>query len=200
MKLSELNELDFNNVGTWPLPVKIGSVVILMALILAAVWYFDTQHREVELAAVRATEGELRTKFERDQRKAANLPALKQQLALIEESFGSMLERLPSTSEIPELLVEISQQGLGAGLEFELFKPQGEVPADFYIELPIQIRVIGSYHQFGRFVSGVSALNRIVTTHNVSIKPRGDAGGLLVMEATAKTYRYADDEADGGRK
>jgi type IV pilus assembly protein PilO len=200
MKLSELNELDFNNVGGWPLPVKIGAVVLLMAAILGAVWYFDTQHQETLLASVRAKELELRQKFERDQRKAANLPALRQQLALIEESFGSMLERLPSTAEIPELLVEISQQGLGAGLEFELFKPQGEVPADFYIELPIQLRVIGTYHQFGRFVSGVSALNRIVTMHNVSIKPRGGEDGLLVMEATAKTYRYEDSENDGGGK
>jgi type IV pilus assembly protein PilO len=145
-----------------------------------------------------AKEADLRSKFERDQKKAANLPALKQQLALIEESFGTMLERLPNTSEIPELLVEISQQGLGAGLEFELFKPQGEQPADFYIQLPIQLRVIGNYHQFGRFVSGVSALNRIVTMHNVSITPRGGEGGLLVMEATAKTYRYADEESEGG--
>lgn len=200
MKLSELNELDLNNMGGWPLPIKVGSVVILMGLILAGVWYFDIQHQETALAAVRVKEDELRAKFERDQRKAANLPALKQQLALIEESFGSMLERLPSTSEIPELLVEISQQGLGAGLEFELFKPQGEVPADFYIELPIQIRVIGNYHQFGRFVSGVSSLNRIVTMHNVSIKPRGGENALLVMEVTAKTYRYADEENEGGAK
>jgi len=200
MKLSDLNQLDVNNMGAWPLPIKVGSVVVLMGAILASVWYFDTQHQETALASVRAQEVELRARFERDQRKAANLPALKQQLALIEESFGSMLERLPSTSEIPELLVEISQQGLGAGLEFELFKPQGEVPADFYIELPIQVRVIGTYHQFGRFVSGVSSLNRIVTMHNVSIKPRGGDNGLLVMEATAKTYRYADDEPEGAAK
>jgi type IV pilus assembly protein PilO len=198
VNLSELNELDFNNMGNWPLPAKVGAVVIVMVLIVAAAWYFDISEQETALEAVRAQETDKRAKFERDQRKAANLPALKQQLALIEESFGAMLERLPNNSEIPELLVEISQQGLGAGLEFELFKPQGQQPADFYIELPIQIRVLGTYHQFGRFVSGVSALNRIVTMHNVSITPRGGDSTLLVMEATAKTYRYADEEGEGG--
>jgi type IV pilus assembly protein PilO len=192
VNLSDLNNLDFNNMGSWPLPAKIGSVVIIMGAILAATYYYDTQPQEELYKQAVAKEAELKLKFEKDQKKAANLEPLRQQLAQIDESFGAMLKRLPNTSEIPELLVEISQQGLAAGLEFELFKPAAERPADFYIELPITIRVIGSYHQFGTFVSGVSALTRIVTMGNVSIKPRGGESDLLVMDATAKTYRYSD--------
>jgi len=141
----------------------------------------------------------LRTTFEGKQKKAANLDAYKQQLAEMQESFGAMLRQLPDKTEVAALLVDVSQTGLAAGLEFELFKPTGEVPKDFYAELPIQIQVVGGYHEFGNFISGLAALPRIVTIHNISIAPRSKRGGgvssenPLTLKATAKTYRYLEE-------
>ena len=121
------------------------------------------------------------------------MPALKQQLEDIKETFGDLLKRLPNKTEVAELLVDISQQGLGAGLEFELFQPGNEKPADFYVELPIKIRVVGDYHEFGNFISGISDLPRIVTSHNIKIS---QSGTKLSLETTAKTYRYVDEYED----
>jgi type IV pilus assembly protein PilO len=114
----------------------------------------------------------------------------------MEESFGAMLRQLPNRTEVADLLVDVSQTGLAAGLEFELFQPQPEVPKDFYAELPIKIRVVGTYHEFGEFVSGLAALPRIVTIHDVQIKPYQTNSSELLMEAMARTYRYLD-EAGG---
>lgn len=146
------------------------------------------------LEAAQAQEEKLRGAFELKQRKAANFDAYKAQLAEIEQSFGAMLRQLPGKTEVPSLLVDISQTGLAAGLEEELFRPQGELPRDFYAELPITIRLSGTYHELARFVSDVAALPRIVTIHDISLKtPEKASGGELVMDLTAKTYRYLED-------
>lgn len=196
MNMQELNELDLSNIGDWPLIVKAILILILCGLVGAGWYFLYTEDQYVELERVEKVEQELRQDFEIKQAKAANLDAYRAQLAEMQESFGSMLRQLPNRTEVADLLVDVSQTGLAAGLEFELFQPEGEVPKDFYAELPIKIRVVGDYHEFGEFVSGLAALPRIVTVHNVKVSPRkGDAGDLL-LEATAKTYRYLD-EAGG---
>lgn len=194
MTFDEIKNLDPNNIGNWPGPMKAAVIAVLCLLLLGAGYYFDTQNQIAELEKAEKQEKEKRQTFEGKQRKAANLEPLKQQLEEMKLSFGAMLKQLPNKAEIEGLLVDISQTGLAAGLEFELFQPQKEVPAEFYAEKPIKLRVVGSYHEFGEFVSGVAALPRIVTQHNISIKPQGKDGDFLVMEATAKTYRYLDDE------
>ncbi len=193
MNLSDLNNLNAENIGSWPLPVKIFGALLVFAIIGFLGWQYDIKDLKADLEKRQAQESKLFSSLEKKQRKAANLPALKQQLEDIKETFGDLLKRLPNKTEVAELLVDISQQGLGAGLEFELFKPGSEKPADFYVELPIQIRVVGDYHEFGNFISGVSDLPRIVTSHNIKIKP-GEKGGRMTLETTAKTYRYIDDE------
>lgn len=193
MQWSELQNLDFENVGGWPMPVKVGAIVLLCVLILLAGWQFDTKDQRVVLKKVRDEEPQLKQTLEIKQKKAANLPMLKAQVEEIEQTFGEMLRRLPDRTEVAALLVDISQQGLGAGLEFELFKPGKEKPTGFYVELPIQIRVTGDYHEFGQFISGVSDLPRIVTQHDIKIRPEDDS---LTMETTAKTYRYLDENEE----
>ncbi|WP_457664871.1 type 4a pilus biogenesis protein PilO [Thiolapillus sp.] len=144
------------------------------------------------LAKVEKTEKDLRAELERKQAKAVNLAAYKEQLKEMQESFGVMLRQLPDKNDIAGLLVDVSQTGLAAGLEFELFQPMPEIKRDFYAEKPIKIRVKGDYHEFGEFVSGLAALPLIVTVHDVRIS-RKKEGGQLVMEATAKTYRYLEE-------
>lgn len=192
MKLSELNELDFQDMGNWPLPAKAMAIVILCGLILFAGYWFDTKDQQAEIERLEKKEHKLKQDFKINARKAANLELYKQQMADMQQSFGAMLKQLPSKTEVAELLVDISQTGLASGLEFELFQPTAEVPLEFYAELPIKLRVTGQYHEFGNFVSGVAALPRIVTLHDFSISPGKD--GKLVMEATAKTYRYLDED------
>ena len=194
MNLQELNELDFSNIGDWPAVVKIILILILCGLVGAGWYFLDIETQYEDLARVEKVEQDLRQDFEIKQAKAANLEAYRAQLAEMEESFGAMLRQLPNRTEVADLLVDVSQTGLAAGLEFELFQPQGEVPKDFYAELPIKIRVIGQYHEFGEFVSGLAALPRIVTIHNIQVEPR--KAGELVLHATARTYRYLD-EAGG---
>ncbi|MGE0484690.1 MAG: type 4a pilus biogenesis protein PilO [Gammaproteobacteria bacterium] len=191
MNMKDLNNLSLENLGSWPLPVKIGGALIVFALIGFLGWQYDIKNLRAELENLQRSEQDLRDEFDRKQRQAANLPALKQQLDDIKKTFGDLLKRLPNKTEVAELLVDISQQGLGAGLEFELFKPGNEQPADFYVQLPIQIRVVGTYHEFGRFISGISDLPRIVTSHDIKITPI--KGGRLALETTAKTYRYIDE-------
>lgn len=192
MKLADLNNLTLENIGTWPVPVKAGVAAIVFLLILGFGYWQDVSDQQQRLAEAREQESTLRMTFEARQKKAANLEALKQQQEDIKQTFGDLLRRLPNKTEIAALLVDISQQGLAAGLEFELFRPGAEQPADFYVELPIQIRVTGNYHAFGRFISGVSDLPRIVTNHDIHIAPRG-TDGTLVLETTARTYRYMDE-------
>ena len=194
MNMSDLNNLSVDNIGTWPIPVKIVFALIVSAFILGIGWWKDISKMQEKLETIQTEEQGYRQTLELRQRKAANLAALKQQLKDIEEIFGDLLKRLPNKTEVADLLVDISQQGLGAGLEFELFRPGKEVPADFYVELPIQIRVIGHYHEFGTFISGVADLPRIVTNHNISIKPGPE--GKLILETTAKTYRYMDEQEE----
>ena len=196
MNMQELNELDFSNIGDWPAVIK-AILILILAGAVGTAWYFlDTEDQYKELARVEATEKDLRQDFETKQAKAANLEAYRAQLAEMEESFGAMLRQLPNRTEVADLLVDVSQTGLAAGLEFELFQPQAEVPKDFYAELPIKIRVVGTYHEFGEFVSGLAALPRIVTIHDVQISPRQNKPGELLLEALARTYRYLD-EAGG---
>lgn len=197
MNLDELNELDFSNLGDWPLAVKLILILILCALIGVGGYFLLITDEEDRLVKVQRVEVDLRKEFEEKQDRAANLENFKKQLALMEESFGAMRRQLPDSTEVPDLLVDVSQTGLAAGLEFELFQPQAESPKEFYAELPIKLRVKGSYHEFGEFISGLAALPRIVTIHDVQIRPQGKSAGpssSLVLEATAKTYRYLDEE------
>ncbi len=194
MDLQQLNDLDFSNLGDWPIVVKLVAVLLACSLVVGGWYYFDTQPQLEQLAKAEKNETKLRKTFEKKQKKAANLEAYKQQLAEMRESFGAMLRQLPDKTEVAALLVDVSQTGLAAGLEFELFKPVKERRRDFYAELPIQLKVIGNYHEFGDFISGLAALPRIVTIHNVQIKTRKGGGAKsLQLTATAKTYRYLDE-------
>ncbi len=197
MDLSELNELDLSNIANWPLPARVFVIALVFAGVLAAGYWLDIKDQRTQLEKSERKEVQLRTTFENRARKAANLEAYEQQLAEMRESFGAMLRQLPNKTEVAELLVDISQTGLAAGLEFELFKPQAEVPKEFYAELPISIRVKGDYHEFGEFVSGIAALPRIVTVHDVNITENKEEG-KLTMDILAKTYRYLDEEEEGG--
>jgi type IV pilus assembly protein PilO len=194
MKMSDLNNLTMDNIGTWPIPVKFASVLLLCAAVIGLGYWKLTMPKIEELKGVEAKEVELRTEFEGKQQKAANLEVLKQQLEDIKQTMGELLQKLPSKTQVPDLLQDISQTGLGTGLEFDIFKPSAEVPQEFYVELPIQIQVTGDYHQFGNFISGVAALQRIVTVHDVKIRPT--EGNKLIMNATAKTYRYMDEDEE----
>ncbi len=192
MNLAELNNLDLNNVGNWPTPVRMAAFALIFVAALVMGYFLDMKDQRIQLQKSESQETELRTKFETKAKKAANLEAYEQQLAEMKESFGAMLRQLPNKTEVADLLVDISQSGLASGLEFELFKPQSEIPREFYAELPISIRVKGTYHEFGQFVSGVAALPRIVTVHDINIAP-GKGTGELTMELLAKTYRYLDE-------
>jgi type IV pilus assembly protein PilO len=194
MKMSDLNNLTMDNIGTWPIPVKFATVLLLCAGVIGLGYWKLTMPKIEELKGVEAKEAELRTEFEGKQQKAANLEVLKQQLEDIKQTMGELLQKLPSKTQVPDLLQDISQTGLGSGLEFDIFKPSAEVPQEFYVELPIQIQVTGDYHQFGSFISGVAALQRIVTVHDVKIRPT--EGNKLIMNATAKTYRYMDEDEE----
>ena len=210
MNVAELKEqlqnLDIKDVGNWPAVIKGGAIVIICAVVLAAGFWFDTRSQIDELDQARKKEDSLKADFVVKQHKAANLAVYKQQMEEMKRSFGTMLRQLPSKTEIAELLVDISQTGLSNGLDFELFKPEAEVPEDFYAVLPIKIKVTGNYHEFGKFVSDVAVLPRIVTLHDINITPTkdnkndrnnksngNDDGSRLTMELTAKTYRYLEE-------
>ena len=200
--VDELRSLDTNDPGRWPLPIRVGAVAIVFAAAVAIGVYLLVIKAEMPLLErAEREEADLRTRFETQQRKAANFDAYRAQLAEIERDFGAMLRQLPGKTEVPSLLVDISQTGLGAGLEEQTFTPMGEIQKDFYAELPIKLRYTGSYHELGNFVSGIAALPRIVTLHDISIRPAARQGGTpdeLVLDVTAKTYRYLDEEATEG--
>lgn len=198
MNLSELNDLDLSNIAGWPLPARAALIGIIFVTVLAVGYYLDIKDQQASLQKTEATESELRSTFEVKAKKATNLEAYQQQLAEMQESFGAMLRQLPDKTEVADLLVDISQSGLASGLEFELFKPQNEVPKEFYAELPIKIRVKGDYHEFGAFVSSIAALPRIVTVHDINIVPGKEKDDNLTMELLAKTYRYMDDDEQEG--
>src|SRR5271169_3263339 len=200
--LDQLRSIDPRDVGRWPVAVRGFFVLLGFAVVAAAGWYFFVWNDDRPLLQkAQADEQDLRTQFESKQQRAANLDAYKAQLAEMERSFGAMLRQLPGKTEVPNLLVDISQTGLAAGLQEKLFQPGSEKSNGFYAELPIKIKLVGTYHQFGNFVSGIAALPRIVTLHDIQITPVSDTknGGYdnLTMDVTAKTYRYIEDEGAG---
>ncbi|WP_455206342.1 type 4a pilus biogenesis protein PilO [Kaarinaea lacus] len=201
----DLNDLDFKNAGNWPIAIKLVAIIIVCAAVGFAGYWFDTKDQIQVLDNAKAKEDDLKKEFETKQAVAANLDAYRQQMKDMEKSFGALLLQLPSKTEVAELLVDVSREGLKAGLEFELFKPGSEIVREFYAEYPISIRVVGTYHQFGNFASGIAALPRIVTLHNLKIgqqakSKKGASEALLVMEATANTYRYLDQEELDAKK
>lgn len=203
--ISELRDLDFRDVGRWPLLFRVLAIALLFVVVVwLMVWQFVYKGNLPDLETAEAEQVELWNTFDTKQRKAANLEAYRQQLVEIERSFGAMLRQLPGQTEVPSLLVDISQAGLASGLEEKLFQPQGEVRRDFYAELPIKIRLAGGYHEFGKFVEAVAALPRIVTIHDVQLQDQPVGRGAnrsqtaaLTLDITAKTYRYLDD-GEGG--
>ncbi len=202
----DINNLSFKNIGVWPVPIKIGSMLILFALLLLGGYWFIWKDQLDTLDQSRQEEKKLRAEFLDKKQQAVNLDVYRQQVTEIEQAFGTLLRQLPNKSEMDALLTDINQAGLGRGLEFELFKPGQETAKDFYAELPITIKVTGSYHDLGRFASDTAQLPRIVTLNNIGITQAPT--GNLVMDVTAMTYRYLDEEellknkkaAKGGKK
>ena len=208
MKLSDINNLDAKNYGSWPMPVKFVAAFLLFAVVLVAGYFMKIKPANDELDVLRAKEQELIGVFTEKQGKVVNLEEYKKQLEEMRELLRQMIRQLPSKTEMPDLLIDISQTALSAGIDNELFEPGPEVAKEFYAEKPITLRMKGSYHQFGAFVSGVASLPRVVilTMHDVSLTPSdkaqaapgkagsGTSSGTLVLEGTVKTYRYLDDE------
>jgi type IV pilus assembly protein PilO len=198
--VDDLRALDFNDPGRWPLPIRMIAVAVAFAAVFAfGLYMFVIQEEKPLLDRAKQEESDLRSTFEERQRMAANFDAYRTQLAEIERDFGAMLRQLPGKTEVPSLLTDIAQTALGAGLEEQLFQPTGEIQKDFYAELPIKLKYTGSYHELGNFVSGIAALPRIVTLHDISIH-KGDKASAdeLTFDVTAKTYRYLDEETPGG--
>jgi type IV pilus assembly protein PilO len=193
--IEELQSLDVNDIGRWPLVFRAAVIaLVFVAVTSAGIWFTIVKDKAPVLKRAQAEEQELRVTFENKQRKAANYDAYKAQLAQIEQSFGTMLRQLPGETEIPSLIVDISQTGLAAGLQEKLFQPQAELPKDFYAEKPIKIKLSGGYHEMANFVSGIAALPRIVTLHDITITPESQGSfDSLSLEVTAKTYRYIEE-------
>lgn len=199
MKDIDLNNLDLSTLGSWPMPVKAALIAIVCIVVLVLGYFLDTQKQLAKLESSRTKETSLKKDFEAKQAKAVQLDAYKKQMEEMKQSFGAMLRQLPSKTEVEDLLVDISQTGLSSGIEFLLFKPEAERQIEFYAELPIKIKMTGNYHQFGRFVSGIAALPRIVTLHDIQIS--GGKDSKLTMDVQAKTYRYLDEaEITAARK
>jgi len=197
----DLNNLDFSNIGSWPVAVKGVLIAVVATAVLTLGYFVDIQAQQENLDRITNEEKRLKEDFEFKQAKAANLDAYKAQMVEMEDSFGAMIRQLPSKTEVEDLLIDISQTGLASGIEFQLFKPLAEKHIEFYAELPITLKMTGTYHQFGEFVSGIAALPRIVTLENISIVGGKGKKGLLTMDVTAKTYRYLDEsEVSGKRK
>ncbi|MEO8998054.1 MAG: type 4a pilus biogenesis protein PilO [Rhodanobacter sp.] len=199
--LDDIRNLDRNNVGGWPQSVKVFFTVLLCGVVLLIGWYFFISDQQDSLKTLAGKEDQLKQEFSTKQAKSVNLEALQQQLDEMQDMLRQLLRQLPSRTEMPELLVDISQTAQSAGLESDLFQPGPETPKDFYAEKPITLRMTGTYHQFGTFISGVASLPRVVilTLHDVSLTPKtpskdGSASGQLVLQGTVKTYRYLDDE------
>jgi type IV pilus assembly protein PilO len=189
----DLADLDVNNLGSWPIAVKVITCILLLILVLALGYNFHLKDLELQLDSKRAEEATLKEQFAAKAFQAANLEAYKEQMKEMETSFGALLRQLPSDTEVPGLLEDITRTGLGSGLEFEEIKLLPEATQQFYIELPIRISVVGGYHDLATFVSGVASLPRIVTLHDFEIKPlTAENGSKLRMSILAKTYRYND--------
>jgi len=206
MKLDDFNNIDIKNAGNLPMPVKAVLLAVVFVVLLALGYYFLLSPALDTLDQEQAKEQQLRDVFLAKKSQAINLEAYRAQMVEIEKTFGALLRQLPDKSQIDGLLTDINQAGLSRGLEFELFKPGSEIQAEFYAEMPIAIKVLGTYHDLGAFASDISKLSRIVTISNVSVQPQSskdskpadaksaNASGVLVMEAVAKTYRYLDAE------
>jgi type IV pilus assembly protein PilO len=195
--LEQIRDLDPNDVGRWPVGFRFGAIgVMFLVAVIAMAYFLAWKPKKPELDAARAEEQGLLSTLEGKARKAANLDAYKAQLQEMEQSFGAMLRKLPNKTEVPNLLIDISQQGSGAGLEQKLFQPGAQVTRDFYAELPIKMKLTGNFHAIGAFVSGIAALPRIVTLHDVDITGVSKEKGTdqLQLDVTAKTYRYLDEE------
>ena len=198
-------ELDINNIGAWPRQAQMVFCAIVAVIIIALGWWVFVRGQREQLEQLEAQESELRTEFETKQGRAANLEPLKQQLAQMEQQLQQMLRQLPSKTEMPDLIVDISQTALATGIQNELFQPGPETKQEFYAEKPIALRMVGTYHQFGAFVSGVASLPRVVimTMHDISLQPK-DAktnpnakigpNSPLELAGTVKTYRYLDED------
>jgi type IV pilus assembly protein PilO len=203
-----IKDLNFQNTGSWPREYKLGFCVIVALVIVGLAWYLFIGDKTDELTNLERQETDLRSEFETKQGRAANLEPLKLQLAQMEQQLQQMLRQLPSKTEMPDLIVDISQTALATGLTSELFRPGPETPKEFYAEKPIALRMVGSYHQFGAFVSGVASLPRVVilTMHDISLKPKDQSphAGIrrdipLELAGTVKTYRYLDEEEPGAK-
>ncbi len=197
LKNLDFSSIDWNDMGNWPFAGRLVVFIVLAVVVIGAGYHYIISPELVILDRVEQEEQGLRQEFAAKQRRAANLDAYRKQLEEMRVSFGAMLRQLPGETEVPNLLIDISQAGLAAGLEQELFQPQPEQPKEFYAELPINIRLTGDFHQLGQFASRVAALARIVTLHEISIQPVGQDSSNLRMEVIAKTYRYLD-ETEGG--
>lgn len=202
--IDQLRDLDPNDPSRWPLPYRLGAIALIFLVSAGVLSYFMAwKDKKPELDSARAQEAQLLQTLEQKARKAANLDAYKAQLAEMEQSFGAMLRKLPNKTEVPNLLTDISQQGAGAGLDQKLFQPEAQINKEFYAELPIKMRLTGNYHAIGAFVSGIAALPRIVTLHDVEIVSADKAGGgtdQLQLNVTAKTYRYLDEEEQAAQQ
>jgi type IV pilus assembly protein PilO len=205
MKLDDFNNIDFNNVGSLPAAVKAVLLTFIFLVILALGYYFLWTDAFASLDTERAKEQDLRKVFLDKQAQAVNLAGYKLQMVEIEKTFGALLKQLPDKSQMDGLLTDINQAGLGRGLEFELFKPGQETQSEFYAEMPISIKVLGTYHDLGAFATDISKLSRIVTLNDISVTTAKEAksssaDAILVMEATARTYRYLDADEVAAKK
>ncbi|HEY0684394.1 MAG TPA: type 4a pilus biogenesis protein PilO [Steroidobacter sp.] len=201
--VEQLRDLDPNDPSRWPLAFRLGAIALIFVFAAGFMSYFLAwKPKKPELDSARNQEIQLLQTLEQKARKAANLDAYKAQLAEMEQSFGAMLRKLPNKTEVPNLLTDISQQGSGAGLDQKLFQPEAQINKDFYAELPIKMKLTGSYHSIGAFVSGIAALPRIVTLHDVDIQPVSKESGndQLQLSVTAKTYRYLDAEEQAAQQ
>lgn len=186
----DVSELNLDNIGSWPLPVKVAAWVLAFVVVIAVGYAYNISEQRDQLAQVESKELELKKEFENKAFKAANLEALRNQMKEMEESFGALVSQLPTDTEVPGLLEDITNKGLESGLEIKSIKLQAEQAKEFYIELPISIEVSGTYHDFGTFVSGIAALPRIVTLHDFKISADSKSPGVLSMSISARTYRY----------
>ena len=189
---ASFQNLNAKDVGTWPTPPKVLALIGIFALLIAGGWFFFWSERISTLDERRADEERLKQEFVAKKTQAVNLPLHRQQLAEIDKTFGSLLKQLPSKSEVEALLIEVNQSGMGRGLQFELFKPNTELVRDFYAELPVNVRLIGTYHDFGAFADDIARLSRIVTLNNLSIE--SSKSGTLTLNAIIKTFRYLDED------
>jgi len=189
----DFKSLDPNDPGLWPWAPKVVFLTVLFLVICLGGWWFFWADQLTELNEKQQEEERLKSEFLDKKKQAVNLDVYTQQLAQIDRSFGALLKQLPQKSEIDSLLAEVNQAGLGRGLQFELFKPSPEQVKDFYAELPVTIKLTGTYHDFGAFAADIAKLPRIVTLNNLSIVPVSSGGASLTMDATLKTFRYLDE-------